>query len=295
MQQLDVNDYRPPFITETDELLWDDCTVCSTLMASASATSGETVSRRDWSEMGRAELKALRERIRNYLGPDNQTGGTTMADMRVAFAKEYSWLPQIPSYEYQKNTWAECRSKLLNGWGGVWMGNPSLVSNQNSKLRRWTINDDFGHAIWVDRARKSSTGEVEFLVMDPLGRGTYDGDWVPEDELKEFTWIYAGSYVYVTLFKRGAWNAEARATESLSNKVNELEAEIDSLSSKNQQLSLQIANLTRENDKLSSQVESLSLSVKELDKKLAEAKKTITAKNLQIRTLQAKLEKCRKG
>ena len=63
MQELDISNYVPPFVTETDELRWDDCTVCSTLMATASATLGETVSNRNWSTMSKAELKVLRERI----------------------------------------------------------------------------------------------------------------------------------------------------------------------------------------------------------------------------------------
>lgn len=295
MRQLDVNDYRPPFITETDELQWDDCTVCSTLMATAAATTGETVTRQNWTVMNRTELKALRERIRNHLGPGNQTGGTTMADMRVAFGIEYPWLPQIPSYEYQDNTWQECKQKLLDGWGGVYMGNPSLVQNESSKLRRWTISDNFGHAIWVDRARKAANGVVEFLVMDPLGRGIYDGDWVPENELKEFTWPYNGSFVYVTLFKRGAWNMEARGTDALRNKVEDLSTQVDTLTTRNAALAVQVAALAKENESLDTQVSNLSSEIASLDKQVAAQKQTIAAKNVQIKTLQAKLEKCRKG
>lgn len=295
MQQLDIDNYVPPFITETDELHWDDCTVCSTLMAVASATTGEAVSNRNWTLMSKPQIKMLRERIRDHLGPGNQTGGTTMADMRIAFGIEYPWLPQIPSYEYQKNTWQECRQRLLDGWGGVYMGNPSLVTNVNSKLRRWTNNDNFGHAIWVDRARRSSSGGTEFLVMDPLGRGDYAGDWVPEDELQEFTWVYDGSYRYITLFKRGDWNQEARGTRQLMGKVKELESEVEVLTVKNTALNAQVARLTKTNESLDAQLVQLSSSISTLEKQIIELKKTISAKNAQIRTLQAKLEKCRKG
>lgn len=309
MQELDVLDYRPPFVTETDELKWDDCTVCSTLMATASATTGETVSRPSWAPMSRAEMKVLRERIRNHLGPDNQTGGTNMADMRVAFAKEYPWLPQIPSYAEQRNSWSECREKLLKGWGGIYMGNPSQVSDPNSKLRRWTINDNFGHAIWVDRARRTSAGATEYFVMDPLGRGTYSGEWVPEQDLKEYTWIYDAAYVYVTLFKRGAWNMSARQTERLEARVDKLEDELEFLNFKLAETEAKLARRTAEvmalqakeealiaqNKRLMEEIERLEQTNDELEARASALRQTIKNKNEQIRTLQAKLAKCKQG
>lgn len=309
MQQLDVLNYRPPFITETDELRWDDCTVCSTLMATASATTGETVSRPSWAPMSKTELKVLRERIRNHLGPDNQTGGTNMADMRVAFAKEYPWLPKIPSYAEQRNSWSECRDKLLNGWGGIYMGNPSQVSDPNSKLRRWTINDNFGHAIWVDRARRTSAGATEYFVMDPLGRGTYSGEWVPEQDLKEYTWIYDAAYVYVTLFKRGSWNMSSRENEKLIAKAERLEAEVEFLNDKIEDMQKMLARKTAEvialeakeevlinqNQRLTLEVDRLEETNAQLEARVESLRKTIRQKNEQIRTLQAKLAKCKQG
>lgn len=294
MQKLEVDNYIPPFITETDELRWDDCTVCATLMGVASATLGEAVSNKNWDQLTRSEIKVLRERIRNYLGSDNQTGGTTMADMRVAFAKEYPWLPEIPSYEEQRLGWGVARQRLLNGFGGVYMGNPSLVTNPNSKLRRWTNNDNFGHAIWVDRARKNAE-QVEFYVMDPLGRGDYDGEWVPENELEEFTWTYNASdnSRYITVFERGDWSILAENKAKLLREIDDLNAEIEDLSKK-----LDIANRLIEDAKKERNAALILRDAALSRANAAEAqviklKKNIAELNVTINRLRNKLLRCK--
>lgn len=293
MQQLEIDNYIPPFITETDELRWDDCTVCSTLMGVASATLGEAVSNKNWDTMTKAQLKLLRERIRNHLGSDNQTGGTTMADMRVAFAKEYPWLPEIPSYAEQRLSWGKAQGMLLNGFGAVYMGNPSLVTNPNSKLRRWTISDNFGHAIWVDRARKNGDS-VEYYVMDPLGRGPYDGEWVPGNELEEFTWTYNASEGsrYITAFERGSWSMIGTTKIKLMNKIDELEQENALLQKSNQELSDKNSQLITKNNSLESEITTLSASIAKLTKQVGMLKAMISVKNQHIQLLKKKLQRC---
>lgn len=226
MQQLDEKDYRPAFITETDELRWDDCTVCSTLMATATATLGETVSSRDWRPLGRAQLKSLREKIRNHLPADKQAGATSMADMRYAFGKEYPWLPEIPFYDEQNSKWGDFIDSLLR-FKKVYvvMGNPALVDNANSRLRRWTNSDDFGHAIYADHAIKSG-GIVKVFIMDPLGRGEYDGEYVPENELKQFTWTYGAGFVKASGFPRGGWSRAARNAPLLIEKLRRVQEDL---------------------------------------------------------------------
>lgn len=210
MNRLEIKDYRPPFITETDEARWDDCTVASTLMATAAATLGETVSKPDWSHLNKQGLKWRREAIRNELPADKQTGPTSMADMRYAFGRFFPWLPAIPFYDEQRNTWSEFKAALLSGSVCVLQGNPNKVKNTKSGLRRWTNNDDYQHAIYVDRARTKKDGSVEFWVMDPLGSGTYKGQWIPEVELKQFTDIHVGTYIKANLFVRGGWRTKKR-------------------------------------------------------------------------------------
>jgi hypothetical protein len=287
MQELEVANYVPPFITETDEARWDDCTVCSTLMATASATLGETVANKNWSQMSKTQLKVLRERIRNHLGPDDQSGGTNIADMRVAFAKEYPWLPQIPSYEEQKSTWEQARYQLLNGWGGVYMGNPSNVQNEASPLRRWTNSDNFGHAIWVDRARKNISGDVEFFVMDPLGRGDYSGQWVDEVDLKQFTWVIASTdWRYITLFKRGGWSRTAREIASLKDTVSELRSQVeDANRAKDAAVMLRNAAIAR--------ADAAEAKVATMTKTILDLKEKVQNKNAEIDRLKARLQKCK--
>lgn len=233
MQPLKIEDYKPPFITETDEARWDDCTVCSTLMSVAAATLGEVVSAPDWSPLTKAGLKVRREKIRNWLPADKQTGPTTMADMRYAFSKEFPWLPKIPFYDEQDQTWKEVLEKLLDGWVGVLQGNPMNVKNVNSKLRRWTNNDDFGHAIHADRARKKADGTFDVFIMDPLGRGAYEGEWVPATEVKEFIDEFGpnNTLVKANMFKRGAWSDYVDNSAALKAKIAELKAQVFSAES----------------------------------------------------------------
>jgi hypothetical protein len=47
MARLIADNYHPPFVTETDEARWDDCLVCSVVMAVACATTGESVMTKD--------------------------------------------------------------------------------------------------------------------------------------------------------------------------------------------------------------------------------------------------------
>lgn len=208
--------YKPPFITETDEPTWNDCTVASTLMATAAATLGRTVMGDDWRPLNATGLKKRREAIRNQIPGDTDVGGTSMADMRTAFGAFYPWLPDLKSayFDVQQNTWSQTVDKLSSGWVAVLQGNPINVKNVNSKLRRWTNNDRYDHAIYADRARKNADGTTDIFIMDPLGRGDYDGEWVPAVDVKQFTGVQDG-YVKANMFERGEWSAENLANANL--------------------------------------------------------------------------------
>jgi hypothetical protein len=298
MESLDIKNYRPPFVTETDEMAWDDCTVCATLMGTATATKGETVARRDWSPMNPDQLKVLRERIRNHLGPAKQKGSTTMADMRKAFGIEYPWLHEIPYYDEQNNTWLKLVSTLLSFAGGaVILGNPADVKNPDSKMKRWTTNDNFGHAMWADHARKLPDGTVQFFIMDPLGRGDYDGEYIVAEEVHQFLWTYGGSYVKATIFPRGAWASNS------TKKVDDLLAEVAALKKVNATCELQKTALTaihkstvEELAAMKGEVEDLTLEVSNLEEDIgtleAEAvvmKAWLEEKDADIATISASL------
>ena len=61
-------------------------------------------------------------------------------------------------------------------------------------------DDDYDHAVFIHAAR----GERAF-VMDPLGRGRYEGHWVSKADLRQFTsrFATASGSPYCAVVKRG--------------------------------------------------------------------------------------------
>jgi hypothetical protein len=230
MARLIADNYHPPFVTETDEARWDDCLVCSVVMAVACATTGESVMTKDWRPMTKAQLKVLRERLRNYLPESKQSGPTTLADARYYMKEEYPWLPEIPFYDSvsEYRTFSDMLRDLRNGWVAVGLGNPSQINNTSSALRRWTNSDDFGHAVLFERASDS-----HIFVMDPLGSGEYDGQWVPIAEVSQYLWRFKGNdgqtYVKASLFKKGAWSEAALDTENLRDTLSRVRLQVTDL------------------------------------------------------------------
>jgi hypothetical protein len=277
MVPLSVKDYKPPFVTETDEVRWDDCTVCSTLMAVASATLGEVVSKPDWSTLGDSGLKARREKIRDWLPPDKQNGSTTMTDMRYAFKKEFPWLPfEIPHYEEQKNTWQDVLLGLLDKRTvAVLLGNPSDVKDESSPLRRWTNNDDFGHAIYADHAKKGEDGSVSIFIMDPLGRGNYEGQYVSASDVRQFLWD-DGDSVKATMFPRGKWaQSNPRRVQLVTDNNAELRSKVAALESDNARLVEEAQKQDKTCSDKDAKIASLDAHVDELTSRLETSKKAI--------------------
>ena len=221
---LDPKRYRPPFITETDEGEWDDCLVCSILMATAAWTLGETVMGNDWRPLNRAELKRLREKLRNHLPKAKQDGALTFADARAFLAAEWPYLPPIEFYDVTRRTWPQAVAMLGDGWVGVAAGNPQDVTDPKSKLRRWTTNDRFAHVIYLDRTRSGST---ETYVMDPLGHGDYDGEWVPSLQVRQFVGK-DGPVVKVAMFQRGSQSSLAIAQRTAADKLRDVRSDLAS-------------------------------------------------------------------
>ena len=217
---IDPQLYRPPFTTETDEPTWDDCNPCSFLMLAASWTAGECL----YKPTGdRWDLKRLRERLRNYLPADKQRGPLDMADARAYLKAEWPFL-DLPM---SRSDWPAILTDLRNGHSAVAQGNPSGAPD-GSPLRRWTTNDDFGHFIFLDRA--DSRG---IFVMDPLGRGAYDGEWVPPWHVRAYA---KDGVVNIITVKRGSETAEARtrrrAATMLASTVSDYTSTITSLNAR---------------------------------------------------------------
>ena len=220
----DPKRYRPPFVTETDEARWDDCMVCSILMAIAAWTLGETVMGSDWRPLNAKELKRLREKLRNHLPSDKQAGALTFSDARDFVEKEWPWLPPIEFWDVTKRTWPQVVKMLGDGWVGVAAGNPQDVTDPKSKLRRWTTNDRFAHVIYLDR---TGNGGTEAYVMDPLGHGDYDGEWVPSLQVRQFVGK-DGPVVKVAMFERGSQSSLAIAQRTAADKLRDVRSDLAS-------------------------------------------------------------------
>ena len=218
----DPKRYRPPFVTETDEARWDDCLVCSILMATAAWTLGETVMGNDWRPLNARELKRLRELLRNHLPADKQVGALTFADAREFVDAEWPYLPPVEFWDVTERTWPQVVAMLGDGWVGVAAGNPQDVTDPKSKLRRWTTNDRFAHVIYLDR-----TSDKGIYVMDPLGSGAYDGEFVPTAEVRQFVGK-EGDVVHVAMFERGSQSSLAIARRTAADKLRDVRADLAS-------------------------------------------------------------------
>jgi hypothetical protein len=219
---LDADRYRPIQVTEVDERVYDDCGPCSFLMLAQAWTLGEVVHRPDGREMDKRELKRLRERLRNHLGPGSQTGGTTFEDARTYLAKEWPFL-DLPG---TRSDWAVIKAKLADGFVGVVNGNP-VDCPPDSPLRRWLSgDDDYGHYVFADRLVEGKG----VYVMDPLGGWRdghytdYDGEWVPTEHVR----LYAAKRGFRTcLVRRGAMTLERRTYRAERERFDEAKAAWD--------------------------------------------------------------------
>jgi hypothetical protein len=75
----------------------------------------------------------------------------------------------------------ELWARLEHGRCAVLDGNPIKVTDPGSPLRSMQAKDAYDHAVFIHTAK----GDRAF-VMDPLGRGRYDGRWVPKADLRQF-------------------------------------------------------------------------------------------------------------
>ena len=83
--------------------------------------------------------------------------------------------------------------------------------------------DDYDHAVFVHAAR----GERAF-VMDPLGRGRYQGQWVPKADLRQFASRFAtvSGSPYCAVVRRGQESSVERVRRQLQEQTRSLRAEL---------------------------------------------------------------------
>lgn len=165
------------FVTERDEAVHNDCTVCATVMTFGWGTNDLIYRKPDGTDMTNAEVKALRERIRALSG--DMSGGTAIEDNVIGGEKQYPWM-DIWCAHLPLST---IDTRLRAGWAGVVQGNPIGVARAASPFRRWTNNDNYGHAVKLGPIHAD---KVHLQLQDPMGFGTYNHDWVTFDEAHQF-------------------------------------------------------------------------------------------------------------
>ena len=201
--------YRSPFITETDEPAFTDCQFAAGLMLVAEWTSGETILDRHGNTLDAVGLKRLPERIRVLSG--DTEGGASLEDLARGVARRFPDLPPLPrttaAVEPLRLSFDELWAKRQAGHCAVLNGNPVKVADPKSPLRSMQARDDYDHAVFVHTAR----GERAY-VMDPLGRGGFQGQWVPKADLRQFASQFAttAGSPYCALVRRGQQSSVER-------------------------------------------------------------------------------------
>ena len=203
----DLADYRPRHITQSDEAVKNDCLVTAGLMALDAWTYGEVLVGANWNPLTNAEIKRLREDMRDSLGPGKQTGPLSVADLRTMTKTFFPWIDEpVPFFDAanELRSFAEMVADVQNSnFVGLALGNPIRVKNKASKLRKWTGSDDYDHFVLLERCSKDS-----FWVMNPLAPYgiNYTGENVPISEVGQFVERFGNgtAFVKVSMFKRGA-------------------------------------------------------------------------------------------
>ena len=165
--------YLPSFVTETDERFWTDCTWASATMFVDSWTLGQH----------RPDREALRA------ASGDTVGGSNLDDVARGLN---NLIPSLPSL-YRPTTWAATGAVNYLKSGGVLIAQglySSIRSYTTGRYVRWdpsfaTQGSKSGHAVCV-AAYRVSNGQEQVYWMDPLGRGTYKGEWMPASIFKVF-------------------------------------------------------------------------------------------------------------
>ena len=217
--------YHSPFITETDEPAFSDCQFCSGLMLVAEWTSGEAILDHHGNTLDAAGLKRLRERIRVLSG--DSVGGASLEDLARGIARRFPDLPALPRttapVEPLVLSFDELWERLQAGHCAVLNGNPNGVTDLSSPLRSMQAKDDYDHAVFVHAARVERA-----FVMDPLGRGRYQGQWVPKADLRQFAsrFTTASSSPYCAVVKRSEQSSVERLRRQLHGQTRDLRIEL---------------------------------------------------------------------
>ena len=178
--------YRPAFVTETDERPWKDCLWASGAMLLDKWTNGD--------------LTRTHQQLRRLAG--DRLGGSTLEDLHAAYARLGINLRFSPDGG-ERITWTSLLRRLAKGAGAVLLGD-------DSKLPRWYGRWDYGfwkltkkekatkdnHAVYIERYDKR---RHRVWLMDPLGRPGWKGEWISVAALRRFAWTTGGGALTVAV------------------------------------------------------------------------------------------------
>ena len=171
--------YRPEFVTQTDELPWQDCLWASGAMLLDKWTNGDVT--RTYQQLRR-------------LAQDHG-GGSALADLGVASARLGIDLRFSPDGG-ERITWPDLLRRLERGAGAVVLGNYAALPRWYGRWDRafWTLTKEEtaegdNHAMYIERYDRER-GRV--WLMDPLGRGDWEGEWISIRALRRFAWSRGG-------------------------------------------------------------------------------------------------------
>jgi hypothetical protein len=169
--------YRAGFVTETDERPWRDCLWASAAMLLDKWTNGD--------------VTPTHQRLRNLSG--DHDGGSSLQDLRAAFRK-LGFKVSLDGNGDATMTWHGLLRRLKDGGGAVVLGDYGQLPGYFGRwdYRFWKGKGTSGndnHAVYVERydARR---GVV--WLMDPLGRGGYEGEWLSIHSLQRYAWFKNG-------------------------------------------------------------------------------------------------------
>lgn len=202
----------------------DDCGVSTSIHLVDMWTLGEAMDEPVGTRLSKEQRKRLRIRMRNRLPDAKQKGGLFVTDLAKMVAEEWEYLPPLPvRYDLP---WSDLATQLANGFSAALVGNPSHVKDLGSPLRKWTKNDDFGH--WITAIRAS--GDRIFIV-DSLApyEGTYDGQWVPSVDVRQFCHLTDGRVNSLALCKIGGASQETLAKKDAAEIISRLRTRIAEL------------------------------------------------------------------
>lgn len=217
-----ADQYLPVHVTEVDEARWDDCRVCSAYMLVQLWTFGEIIQKKNGEFLTSSAIKKFREKMRDYLPLDKQQGGLGPADTKLMIAKAWPWLPPV---NQPRPKFSELWDRLGRNYAYSVSGNPAEVKLPASKLRKWTVNDNFGHEIVAVR---TNAAKDKVLIFDPLaprwvGGKKYKGDWVPKAQFKQFLYLKDGVVLYCSQVKIGSQSKAARTARQKNAEIVKIE------------------------------------------------------------------------